>query len=197
MSYRLQSHLIPDICFEINNFLLSQSKNEAGKWVPDYILVESKDLETFKHHIKGVFTSYVRQDKKLTDQAIASMPRSGFAQEYDVAEMLRKKRDLAIDEHFPLGEDMPKYLANSILRVLWEDECVSDVFAEDEFIKKRVISIIIDFLRNSLEAQGTSVSRQHKHKISKSVQRCDDYFEEQTSKIYELAEKLGLGTYQN
>ena len=70
MSYRLHSSQIPEICFEINNFLLSQTRDESGNLLPEHILVEPENIDTFKFHIKSVFNSYVRQDKKITDQAI-------------------------------------------------------------------------------------------------------------------------------
>jgi hypothetical protein len=197
MSYRLHSSQIPEICFEINNFLLSQTRDESGNLVPEHILVEPENIDTFKFHIKSVFNSYVRQDKKITDQAIASMPKHGFAQEYDVAEMLKRKRDLAADSRFPLNEDVPNHLAKIILDILWHNEVVSDVFAEDDFLKRKIVNIIFDVLKRDQEVVGTSTSQQHQNKVKKSLNTWDTFFHEQTNKIYESAEKLGLGTYEN
>jgi hypothetical protein len=195
MSNRLHHHQIPELCFEISSLLLSKTSEPGKAPVSNYIFVEEEDLENFKLHLKNIFTAYVKQDQHLTNIARERVPKKAFTEEYDVAEMLKIKKDLATKENFPINDEMPKYLVDNVVQMLSNDSAVSDIFVEDDLIRRKLMPIILNTVRGS-ETHHVQVE-QYKYQIKKVTMKWDSYLDLARNEIYTLAEKLEIGTFND
>lgn len=143
---RLYSSKISTIVEAVNKSLV-----EAGD-------LEVSDREEFKRDVESILKEYRRKDRELTDRAKDELERKKLA----YSDLFKVKRSMAEEQDFGIGEEALNWIANQLLELFMQSKFVSEIYAEDSTIRKK----LKDILRRHMQADedlDREVRRHLKH----------------------------------
>lgn len=123
---RLYSSKISTIVEAVNRSLV-----DAGD-------LEVSDREEFKRDVESILKEYRRKDRELTDRAKDELEKRKLA----YSDLYKVKRTLAEDQDFGIGEESVTWIANQLLELFMQSKFVSEIFAEDAAIRKKLREIL-------------------------------------------------------
>lgn len=123
---RLYSSKISTIVEAVNRALV-----DAGD-------LEVSDREEFKRDVESILKEYRRKDRELTDRAKDELERRKLA----YSDLYKVKRTLAEDQDFGIGEESVTWIANQLLELFMQSAFVTEVFADDTAIRKKLKEIL-------------------------------------------------------
>ncbi|MDQ3036354.1 MAG: DUF507 family protein [Myxococcota bacterium] len=106
-------------------------------------LSENGDVETaapveVQADIESVLKEYLRQERKVTDEAKNRMEIRGLT----YGELGKMKGQVAKDLRLATGEDTLPYLVEQILEILFHSANVEEIFADDNVLRKKITTIL-------------------------------------------------------
>ena len=123
---RLYSSKISTIVEAVNRSLV-----DAGD-------LEVSDREEFKRDVESILKEYRRKDRELTDRAKDELER----RKLPYSDLYKVKRTLAEDQDFGIGEESVNWIATQLLELFMQSSFVSEVYAEDTEIRKKLREIL-------------------------------------------------------
>ncbi|MBZ5713299.1 DUF507 family protein [Nannocystis pusilla] len=123
---RLYSSKISTIVEAVNKSLV-----EAGD-------LEVSDREEFKRDVESILKEYRRKDRELTDRAKDELERKKLA----YSDLFKVKRSMAEEQDFGIGEEALNWIANQLLELFMQSKFVSEIYAEDSVIRKKLKEIL-------------------------------------------------------
>jgi hypothetical protein len=123
---RLYSSKISTIVEAVNKSLV-----DAGD-------LEVSDREEFKRDVESILKEYRRKDRELTDRAKDELERKKLA----YSDLFKLKRSMAEEQDFGIGEEALNWIANQLLELFMQSKFVSEIYAEDSTIRKKLKEIL-------------------------------------------------------
>lgn len=123
-------------------------------------LVDTGDLEVsdraeFKSDVESILKEYLRMDRKLTDRAKDELERKSLP----YSDLFRTKRTIAEEADFGIGDESVTWICNQLLQLFMRSNHVTEVFAEDAVIRKKLKEI----LRRHMQADDDIDREVRKH----------------------------------
>ncbi len=100
--------------------------------------IETSALEEVQLDIESVLKEYLRQEKRVVDEAKTRMESRGMA----YGELGKVKSQVARDHRVPVGDDLLPYLLDQILEMLFHSQNVEEIFAEDAALRKKITVVL-------------------------------------------------------
>lgn len=100
--------------------------------------LEVSDREEFKRDVESILKEYRRKDRELTDRAKDELER----RKLPYSELYKLKRSLAEEQDFGIGEESVNWIATQLLELFMQSTFVSEVYAEDTAIRKKLREIL-------------------------------------------------------
>jgi len=100
--------------------------------------LEVSDREEFKRDVESILKEYRRKDRELTDRAKDELER----RKLPYSDLYKVKRTLAEDQDFGIGEESVNWIATQLLELFMQSSFVSEVYAEDTEIRKKLREIL-------------------------------------------------------
>lgn len=129
--------------------------------------IEAENTEEAKLDIEAVLKEYLRQERQVVDEAKNRMEIRGLP----YSQLGKMKSIVAKERQLPIGEEMLPYLVGQLLTMLFHSANVSEVYADDIALRKKMTSS----LRRHTDVEG-ELDREVRSKI-KNLQEGTASFE--------------------
>lgn len=107
-------------------------------------LVRDEDIEirgglfnTVVKDISNFIEDYAKQEQALSDEAKVKMENEGLSVEH----LVKVKNILAQQRGVKLGDDALEYLAEKIIKYLFTEDAIEEVYSDDPSMKKKIYDI--------------------------------------------------------
>ena len=108
--------------------------------------------------VQSVFTSYLQQEREVTEKAKSTMEARGLPQ----SEFARVKKLAAEQKGIKVGDDLLDFLLDQLIEMLLHSGNVDEVFAQDHDLRRRMRPVLKKHLEVE-EALESEVRGQLKH----------------------------------
>ena len=164
---RLYGGQIPQLIQEIIRELTSK----------ELIEVSEESMDEFKIDIQSVLRSYVRMDKRLTEEARDSARAQGL----DHREHHKIKRKMAEDRRFKLNKEAPGFIADQLIETFMQSTHVEEIYAADSELRA-VLTQLLRYHMNNQRDISMEVRRQLRN-LDEGSQEWDIRFQELHGKL--------------
>lgn len=102
------------------------------------IEVSEESMDEFKIDVQSVLRSYVRMDRRLTEEARETALTNGL----DHREHHKIKRRLAEDRHFKLNKEAPGFISEQLIETFMQSRHVDEIFAGDSELRALLVPLV-------------------------------------------------------
>lgn len=141
--------------------------------------IELADEDEARLDIVAVLKEFIRQDRKIVDEAKAQMERQGMSYS-----MLGKvKSQVAKERGFPEPGDQLPYLVGQLITMLFHSNNVEEIFCEDFVLRRFITKVVRDHTSSESELdrevrgkirnleQGTAAFEVEYQRVLESIKR--------------------------
>jgi hypothetical protein len=100
--------------------------------------LEVSDKEEFKRDVVSILNEYRRKDRELTDRAKDQLEQ----RKLPYSDLYKVKRTLSEEQDFGIGDESVNWIANQLVELFMQSKFVSEIFAEDSTIRKKLREIL-------------------------------------------------------
>ena len=143
------------------------------------IEVNEESMHEFKLDVQSVLRSYVRMDRRLTEEARDLARSEGL----DHREYHKIKRRLAEERRFKLNRDAPGFIADQLIETFMQSTHVEEIFASDQELRVVLVKQLREQMGNARDVEGEV--RRRLNTIHQSSQEWE-------ARYAELYEKLSI-----
>jgi hypothetical protein len=100
--------------------------------------IEVESADEVRLDVEAVLKEYVRREREISEQAKNRIEARGLPS----TQLGKLKAQIAKESGFATGEDTLPYLIEQILEMLFHSQNVTEVFAEDGELRKRITPVL-------------------------------------------------------
>lgn len=125
---RIYENLIPRVSKEF----IKKSINNG------YLLIDKAKIKDAQNDVASIFIAYLKGLKEIYQLAKQRIENSD---ELDRSVSNKIRKQIALEKKFPLEKYNDDYLANQLLKILFQSESIEDIMVDDNKIKKLFFKI--------------------------------------------------------